>query len=191
MPTIEKFITRKTCLNFIKRCFLIKVCGQNSWQKSLLATIYRTSTSSKTKTKIKTLSSYWRMLESTEIYGNIDTKWTNHWPMFPFSGVFRGYKIRTLARNGLIKSNIWDKVFKNGPSKICGRQPLKNVSSTNFTWSILEYFVSYKPPERWPQPRMCLSASANAFLKGFARWIMAQFHFIRFYLHKSLTKNTP
>ena len=21
---------------------------------------------------------------------------------------------------------IWDKVFKNGPSKICGRQPLKN-----------------------------------------------------------------
>ena len=27
----------------------------------------------------------------------------------------------------------WDKVFKNGPSKICGRQPLKN-----FTWSIIE-----------------------------------------------------
>ena len=22
---------------------------------------------------------------------------------------------------------IWDKVFKNGPSKICGRQPLKNL----------------------------------------------------------------
>ena len=49
------------------------------------------------------------------------------------------------------------KVFKNGPSKICGRQPFKNIrwhgllkqtislqtflrqSSTNFTWSILEY----------------------------------------------------
>ena len=30
----------------------------------------------------------------------------------------------------------WDKVFKNGPSEICGRQLLKN-----FTWSILEYFV--------------------------------------------------
>ena len=30
----------------------------------------------------------------------------------------------------------WDKVFKNGPSEICWRQPLKN-----FTWSILEYFV--------------------------------------------------
>ena len=30
----------------------------------------------------------------------------------------------------------WDKVFKNRPSKICGRQPLKN-----FTWSILKNFV--------------------------------------------------
>ena len=29
---------------------------------------------------------------------------------------------------------IWDKVFKNGPSEI---------SSTNFTWSILEYFVPF------------------------------------------------
>ena len=51
-----------------------------------------------------------------------------------------------------------DKVFKNGPSEICGRQPLKNLKwydlwydipsiffrrlpSTNFTWFILEYFV--------------------------------------------------
>ena len=33
-------------------------------------------------------------------------------------------------------SHSWDKVFKNGPSKICERQPVKN-----FTWSILEYFV--------------------------------------------------
>ena len=30
----------------------------------------------------------------------------------------------------------WDKVFKNGPSKICRRQPLKS-----FTWSILECSV--------------------------------------------------
>ena len=55
----------------------------------------------------------------------------------------------------------WDKVFKNGPNKICGRQPLKilkwygllrqtislqiflRLSSTNFAWSILENFVSY------------------------------------------------
>ena len=29
-----------------------------------------------------------------------------------------------------------DKIFKNGPSEICGTEPLKK-----FTWSILEYFV--------------------------------------------------
>ena len=31
----------------------------------------------------------------------------------------------TLSLNN--HSNIWDKVFKNGLSKICGRQPLKNL----------------------------------------------------------------
>ena len=53
--------------------------------------------------------------------------------------------------------NKWVKVFKNGASKICGREPFKNLkrcglskqiisiqifwrlSSTNLTWSILEY----------------------------------------------------
>ena len=42
------------------------------------------------------------------------------------------YKLRILCED------IWDKVFKNGPTRICGIQPLKN-----FTWSILEYFVPY------------------------------------------------
>ena len=32
--------------------------------------------------------------------------------------------------------NIWDKVFKNGPSKICGRQPLKNRAL--FIWYIFK-----------------------------------------------------
>ena len=41
---------------------------------------------------------------------------------------------------------IWDKVFQNGPSKICGRQPLEN-----FTWSILEYFVPYST-HKWSEP---------------------------------------
>ena len=31
-------------------------------------------------------------------------------------------------------------IFKSGPSKICGRQSLKN-----FTWSTLEYFVPFIP----------------------------------------------
>ena len=35
---------------------------------------------------------------------------------------------------------IWDKVFKNGPSKIYGRRPLGN-----FAGPILEYFVRYNP----------------------------------------------
>ena len=36
-----------------------------------------------------------------------------------------------------------DKVFKNGPSKIYGRQPLKHLKRYgNFTWYILEYLVS-------------------------------------------------
>ena len=30
--------------------------------------------------------------------------------------------------------NVWDNIFKNGPSKISGRQ-----SSKNITWSVLEY----------------------------------------------------
>ena len=35
---------------------------------------------------------------------------------------------------------IWDKVFKNGQSKLCGRQPVKN-----FTWSFLECFAPNIP----------------------------------------------
>ena len=45
---------------------------------------------------------------------------------------------KQVQRVGITEAAIhrWNKAFKNGPSKICGRQPLKN-----FTWSILEYFV--------------------------------------------------
>ena len=31
----------------------------------------------------------------------------------------------TKLRLGIINRDIWTKVFKNGPSKICERQPLK------------------------------------------------------------------
>ena len=42
------------------------------------------------------------------------------------------------------QSRIWNKVFKNGPSKIYGRQHLKKIkNSTSFAWSILEYFVQF------------------------------------------------
>ena len=64
----------------------------------------------------------------------------------------REIDLRNTFETLLIK--IWGKVFKNGPSEICGRQPLKKLklyglfkqtislqtflrlSSTNFTWSI-------------------------------------------------------
>ena len=64
-------------------------------------------------------------------------------------------------------NNIWDKVFKNGASKICGRQPLKitkdmvwlkltillqnfeRLSSTNFTWPILEYLFPFATLEKY------------------------------------------
>ena len=57
--------------------------------------------------------------------------------------------------------HICDSVFKNGPSKICGKQPSKKLKryglfkqtishqiflklySTNFSWSIVEYIVQY------------------------------------------------
>ena len=42
------------------------------------------------------------------------------------------------SRKRALAESKRDKVFKNGPSKICRRQPLKH-----FTWFILEYFVSY------------------------------------------------
>ena len=32
----------------------------------------------------------------------------------------------TIIYNGLLRLPTWGKVFKNGPSKICGRQSLKN-----------------------------------------------------------------
>ena len=57
--------------------------------------------------------------------------------------------------------SVWVKVFKNGPNKICGRQPLENLKEYclpkaaytsseslkaafhKFTWPIFEYFAPY------------------------------------------------
>ena len=55
----------------------------------------------------------------------------------------------SLQIKGCIMGNIWDKVFKNGPSEICGRQhlrqPLRQPLLGPFfnTLSILQYFVPY------------------------------------------------
>ena len=44
-----------------------------------------------------------------------------------------------MENNVVFVKVFWVKVFKNGPSKICGRQPLKN-----FTLSILEYLNPFE-----------------------------------------------
>ena len=68
----------------------------------------------------------------------------------------------------------WYKAFKNGPSKICGRQVLKNLKgygllkqtiislqifgrlcSRKFTWSILEYILLNKAPSK-TSPQVCM-----------------------------------
>ena len=73
---------------------------------------------------------------------------------------FKDWPQKTLLRQ-LPVISICVKVFKNGPSKICGSQPLKNLnwyglpislqifsrlSSTNLTWSILEYLDPFMTP---------------------------------------------
>ena len=39
---------------------------------------------------------------------------------------------------GRVSCFIWDKVFKNGPSDICGRQPLKNLKSRPYHFRFLK-----------------------------------------------------
>ena len=41
--------------------------------------------------------------------------------------IFRDNFLVWSVVNGNCPKNLWDKVFKNGPSKICGRQPLKKL----------------------------------------------------------------
>ena len=48
-------------------------------------------------------------------------------------------KINGMTKFVSIETIIWDKVFTRGPGKICGRQPLKNV-----TWSNQKYFVPFE-----------------------------------------------
>ena len=47
-------------------------------------------------------------------------------------------------------TSIWDKVFKNGPSKICGRQPLKNLKYGRLKQTISPYHFKFFK-DRLPQ----------------------------------------
>ena len=39
-----------------------------------------------------------------------------------------------------MQRNIWDKVFKSGPSKMCGRQPLADYTPSNFLKAVFHKF---------------------------------------------------
>ena len=47
----------------------------------------------------------------------------------------------------LYENHIWDKVFKNGPSKICGRQPWKNLKGVWSAWQPLKNLKEYGLPK--------------------------------------------
>ena len=73
---------------------------------------------------------------------------------------------------------IWGTVFNNGPSKICGRQPLKN-----FAWFILEYFspmCSNSVSDFWTscnstENELHLADLHQGFGKCFKEWNMTGF----------------
>ena len=63
------------------------------------------------------LSNYWKLLiierKILQILKNVEVGSEKIWSSF-----------KVYVDNLL---DVWDKVFKNGASKICGRQPLKNL----------------------------------------------------------------
>ena len=63
----------------------------------------------------------WMLLTKERVYWLLIIDW-----------LFLARKFEILWKNGIINhqtslKNIWDKVFKNGTSEICGRQLLKNL----------------------------------------------------------------
>ena len=64
-------------------------------------------------------------------FANIPLYYLNTRKALFFQVFLRWSKMGKLARYGLVGSlcleDRWVKVFKNGPSKICGRKPLKNL----------------------------------------------------------------
>ena len=56
------------------------------------------------------------------------------------------FSLRPVSRGD--NNDIWEKVFKNGPSEICGRQPLKNLKWYGLLKSIL-CIVDNMPKKLW------------------------------------------
>ena len=64
----------------------------------------------------------------------------------------------------------WDKVFKNGPSKTCGRQPLKNL----IWFCPSRPYISKFLKDRFPQ--VLLGPFLNTLLQIFDRVLSTPFH---------------
>ena len=63
-----------------------------------------------------------------------------------------------LSRNS--SRNIWNKVFKNGPSKICGKQPLKNLKG----YGLLSHIVCLSFKCWWLSRKEIPTKKINDFL---------------------------
>ena len=46
-----------------------------------------------------------------------------------FREIFKNAFFAERLQTTVLVTIIWDKAFENGPSEICGRQPLKNLNS--------------------------------------------------------------
>ena len=106
---------------------------------------------------------------------HIRTNWLHFKKSFGFGAITFWISSNYVQFDYDIWLNIWFKVFKNGPSKICGRQPFKNLkwyglpqqtisfqmfkrlSSTNFTRSILEHVDPFDLGCRYRFKMFCMS----------------------------------
>ena len=90
------------------------------------------------KTKRWTKSHQKKQHEVVYFLGKYTTSFSMHFWVIILSSVTVIILITSIFKWSVIV--IWDKVFKNGPSEICGRELLKT-----FTWSILD--IQKQPPE--------------------------------------------
>ena len=77
-------------------------------------------------------------------------------------------KLKTYLQSHFSLGSIWVKVFKNGPSNIWGRLPLKN-----FNWSIFEYLDPF--------------GVHNEAMKRVAFWMDSSF---KYWITETTTKST-
>ena len=67
------------------------------------------------------------------------TLWSYHNTL---ENIFKYTIIKYISYTSHYIQVIWDKVFKNGSSKIWGRQPLKNLKDSNFLKAVFYKFLN-------------------------------------------------